>query len=397
MSKKHRGILEITKKRLKETPVKKYIVELTAAQRKELLHMIATGKASARELTHARILLKADQGPEGPSWSDRQIQEALEISASTVARVRMRCAERGVQEAILPAKASAMRQRRLDGSQEAYLIAMVCGTPPEGSARWTLRLLAEQLVELGYVETVSHETVRQVLLANELKPWIKKQWCIPTAPDAEFVYHMEDILHVYTRPYDLARPQVCMDEINTQLLSDTRDALPLEPGKPIREDYEYERHGVCNVFLACEPLTGKRYTMVAAQRTKQDWAQFMRQLADEHYPDAEKIVLVMDNLNTHTLAALYEVFPVAEARRLAQRFEVHYTPKHASWLNMAEIELSALDRQCLSQHLASLDMAERHITAWTIRRNRASVAIHWRFTAEDASIKLKHLYPSISD
>ncbi len=377
--------------------MKKYIVELTAAQRKELLHMIATGKASARELTHARILLKADQGPEGPSWSDRQIQEALEISASTVARVRMRCAERGVQEAILPAKVSAMRQRRLDGSQEAYLIAMVCGTPPEGSARWTLRVLAEQLVELGYVETVSHETVRQVLLANELKPWIKKQWCIPTAPDAEFVYHMEDILHVYTRPYDLARPQVCMDESNTQLLSDTRDALPLEPGKPLREDYEYERHGVCNVFLACEPLTGKRYTMVAAQRTKQEWAQFMRQLADSHYPDAEKIVLVMDNLNTHTLAALYEVFPVAEARRLAQRFEVHYTPKHASWLNMAEIELSALDRQCLSQHLASLDMAQRHIAAWTRRRNRASVTIHWRFTAEDASIKLKHLYPSISD
>lgn len=377
--------------------MKKYIVELTAAQRKELSHMISTGKALARELTHARILLKADQGPEGPNWSDRQIQVALEISASTVARVRRHCAERGVQEAILPAKASAMRRRRLDGSQEAYLIAMVCGTPPEGSARWTLRLLAEQLVELGYVETVSHETVRQVLLANELKPWIKKQWCIPTAPDAEFVYHMEDILHVYTRPYDQARPQVCMDEINTQLLSDTRDPLPLQPGQPERFDYEYERHGVCNVFLACEPLSGKRYTMVAAQRTKQDWARFMRQLADSHYPDADKIVLVMDNLNTHTLAALYEVFPVAEARRLAQRFEVHYTPKHASWLNMAEIELSALDRQCLSQHLASLDMARRHIAAWTSRRNRASVTINWRFTAEDASIKLKHLYPSISD
>ncbi len=377
--------------------MKKYIVELTTAQQKELSHMISTGKASARELTHARILLKADQGPEGPNWSDRQIQEALEISASTVARVRRRCAERGVQEAILPAKASAMRQRRLDGSQEAYLIAMVCGTPPEGSARWTLRLLAEQLVELGYVETVSHETVRQVLLANELKPWIKKQWCIPTAPDAEFVYHMEDILHVYTRPYDPAHPQVCRDESNTQLLSDTRDPLPLQPGQPERFDYEYERHGVCNVFLACEPLAGKRYTMVAAQRTKQEWAQFMRQLADEHYPDAQKIVLVMDNLNTHTLAALYEVFPVAEARRLAQRFEVHYTPKHASWLNMAEIELSALDRQCLSQHLASLDIARRHIAAWTRRRNRASVTITWRFTAEDASIKLKHLYPSISD
>src|SRR5215467_3316492 len=321
--------------------------------------MVSTGKASARELTHARILLKADQGPDGPGWSDAHIQEALDVSTGTIARVRKRCAQAGVQEAILPHQLQRVRRRRLDGSQEAYLIALVCSAPPEGSARWTLRLLANSLVELGYVEQISHETVRQVLLTNELKPWIKKQWCIPTAPDAEFVYHMEDILHIYTRPYDPARPQVCMDEMNTQLLSDTREPLPLEAGQPIREDYEYERQGVCNIFLACEPLAGQRFTMVAAQRTKHEWAQFMRQLADSCYPTADKIVLVMDNLNTHTLAALYEVFPVAEARRLAQRFEVHYTPKHASWLNMAEIELSALDRQCLSQRLASLDMAQQ--------------------------------------
>jgi transposase len=377
--------------------VKKYIVELTAAQREELSHMISMGKAAARELTHARILLKADQGPQGPGWNDAQIQQALEISVATVARVRKRCAERGVQEAILPAPAQRMRQRRLDGTQEAYLIALACSAPPQGAARWTLRLLASTLVELGYVEAISHETVRQVLLANELKPWIKKQWCIPTAADAEFVYHMEDVLEVYTRPYDPARPQVCMDEINTQLLAETRDPLPMEKGVPQREDYEYTREGVCNIFLACEPLVGKRYTMVAAQRTKQDWAQFIRRLADTHYPDADKIVLVMDNLNTHTLAALYEVFPIAEARRLCQRFEVHYTPKHASWLNRAEIELSALDRQCLSQRLPSLQIASQQVTAWTSRRNQAEVTIKWRFTAEGASIKLKHLYPSIPD
>lgn len=377
--------------------MKKYTVELTAAQRKELLHMISTGQAAARELTHARILLKADQGPEGPGWSDAQIQEALDISASTVARVRKHCAERGVQEAILPAKASAMRRRRLDGSGEAYLIALVCSAPPDGCVRWTLRLLASTLVELGYVEAISHETVRQVLLANELKPWIKKQWCIPTQADAEFVYHMEDVLEVYTRPYDPKRPQVCMDEVNTQLLADTRDPLPLEPGQPVREDYEYVREGVCNVFLACEPLVGQRFTLVAAHRGKQEWAEFIRRLSDECYPEADKIVLVMDNLNTHTLAALYEVFPVAQARRLCQRFEVHYTPKHASWLNMAEIELSALDRQCLSQRLASLEIASQQVAAWTARRNQQHVTITWRFTAEDASIKLKHLYPSIRD
>ena len=306
--------------------MKKYIVELTAEQREELSDMISTGTASARQLIHARILLKADQGPHGPAWSDTQIKEALEISTGTVERVRKRCAQAGVQEAILPLQTQRVRRRRLDGTQESYLIALACSAPPEGSVRWTLRLLANQLVELGYVETVSHETVRQVLWANQLKPWIKKQWCIPTPADADFVYHMEDILEVYTRSYDPARPQVCMDEINTQLLADTRESLPMEPGKPVREDYEYERQGVCNIFLACEPLAGKRYTMVAAQRTKQQWAQFIRQLADSYYPTADKIVLVMDNLNTHTLAALYEVFPVAEARRLCQRFEVHCTP-----------------------------------------------------------------------
>jgi hypothetical protein len=230
------------------------MVELTTAQREELSHMISTGKASARELTHARILLKADQGPEGPGWSDVQIKVALDISTATVVRVRKHCVERGVQEAILPAPAQRMRRRRLDGSQEAYLVALVCSAPPEGCVRWTLRPLASRLVELGYIETVSHETVRQVLLAHELKPWIKHQWCIPTQADAEFVYHMEDVLAVYTRPYDAARPQVCMDELNTQLLADIRDPLPLEPGQPKREDYEYTREGVCNVFLACEPL-----------------------------------------------------------------------------------------------------------------------------------------------
>ena len=220
---------------------------------------------------------------------------------------------------------------------------------------------------------------------------------IPTAPSAEFVYHMEDVLEVYMRPYDSARPLVCMDEINTQLLADTREPLPMEPGSPKREDYEYERQGVCNVFLACEPLIGQRITMVAAQRTKQQWAEFVRRLADEQYPLADKIVLVMDNLNTHTLAALYEVFPRSEARRLCQRFEVHYTPKHGSWLNMAEIELSVLDRQCLSQRLASYAQAEQHVAAWTTRRNQQQATIQWRFTAEDASIKLKYLYPSITD
>lgn len=206
---------------------------------------------------------------------------------------------------------------------------------------------------------------------------------------------MEDVLAVYVRPYDSRYPQVCMDEISKQLLADTQEPLPLEPGHPERQDYEYERHGVCNIFLACEPLSGKRYTQVTTQRTKVDWARFIQEVVDVHYPHAEKIVLVMDNLNTHTPAALYEVFPPAEARRLVEKLEIHYTPKHGSWLNMAEIELSVLSQHPLSQRISTQAELQRQVEAWQQRRNQQAVTVDWRFTTADARIKLKHLYPSL--
>jgi len=206
---------------------------------------------------------------------------------------------------------------------------------------------------------------------------------------------MEDVLAVYIRPYDPHYPQVCMDEVSKQVLSDTRPRLPVEPGHPEREDYEYERHGVSNIFLACEPLAGKRYTQVTARRTKVDWALFIRELIDVHYPQAEMLVLVMDNLNTHTIAALYEAFPPAEARRLVEKLEIHYTPKHGSWLNMAEIELSVLSQHPLSQRMGDQTELQRQVEAWQQRRNGKAVKVDWRFTTADARIKLKHLYPSL--
>jgi len=206
---------------------------------------------------------------------------------------------------------------------------------------------------------------------------------------------MEDVLEVYTRPYDARYPQVCMDEVSKQLLADTRPPLPMQPGQPEREDYEYERHGVWNVFLACEPLAGKRYLHVSERRTKVDWAQFMRELVDVHYAQAEKIVRVLDNLNTHTPAALYAAFAPAEARRIAERREIHSTPKHGSWLNMAEIELWVLSQHCLNQRIADQAHLQREAEAWQQRRNQKAVTVDWRFTTEDARIKLKHLYPSI--
>jgi hypothetical protein len=206
---------------------------------------------------------------------------------------------------------------------------------------------------------------------------------------------MEDILDVYHRPYDPRFPQLCMDEASKQLLDEIQEAIPMEPGKPRREDYEYDRNGTFNIFAACEPLTGKYLFRVTSSRTKEDWAYFMRDIIDVQYKDAEKIILVMDNLNTHGPGSFYKVFPAPEARRLAQKLEIHYTPKHGSWLNMAEITLSILARQCLSTRVASIEQAKEQIMAWQDERNQANITINWRFTTEDARIKLKRLYPII--
>jgi hypothetical protein len=206
---------------------------------------------------------------------------------------------------------------------------------------------------------------------------------------------MEDVLSVYKRPYDARFPQVCMDEGGKTLQANTHDPLPIQPGKVEREDYEYEREGTCSVFVAVEPLSGKRFLQVRARRTKADWAYFMRELIDIHYQRAEKIVLVMDNLNTHSPASFYEVFAPEEAWRLSQRLEIHQTPVHGSWLNMAEIELSVLARQALSERLPKLEAVQECVASWQTKRNQAQATIDWRFTTEDARIKLKRLYPSI--
>lgn len=205
---------------------------------------------------------------------------------------------------------------------------------------------------------------------------------------------MEDVLNVYTRPFDPRVPQVCLDETSIQLLRDVRDPVPVAPNRPARVDAEYARGGVANLFLVCEPLAGRRWVTVTEHRTKTDWAHLIKTLVDEWYPDAEQIVLVQDNLNIHTPAALYATFPPPEARRLTERIAWHYTPKHGSWLNMAEIELSALSRQCLHRRIPDSATLETEVAAWVARRNASATGIDWRFTTDDARIKLKRLYPS---
>jgi len=206
---------------------------------------------------------------------------------------------------------------------------------------------------------------------------------------------MEDVLEVYTRPEDPQYPLVCMDETNKQLLSDVRDPLPAQAGQPQRVDYEYKREGVADLFMFFEPLLGKRFVKVTDQRTRKDWAQAMKELADYLYPLAKKIVVVMDNLNTHSPASFYETFEPQEAQRLIERFEFHYTPKHGSWLNMAEIELGVLIRQCLSRRIPDKPTLEHEVRAWQTDRNAKVVKVDWRFTTADARIKLKHLFPVI--
>ena len=206
---------------------------------------------------------------------------------------------------------------------------------------------------------------------------------------------MEDVLDVYHRPYDPRFPQVCMDETSKQLVGETRTPLPAAPGRPVRIDYEYERHGVRNLFLFVEPLRGWRHVRVTERRTKVDWAHAIQDLVDVHYPKAERIVLVLDNLNTHVGSALYETFPPAEARRLLDRLELHYTPAHGSWLNMAEIELSVLSRQCLDRRIPDEATLAREVAAWETERNAHHTTIDWRFTTADARIKLTRLYPEL--
>lgn len=206
---------------------------------------------------------------------------------------------------------------------------------------------------------------------------------------------MEEVLEVYARPYDPKRPQICFDEGGKQLLGDVRSPLPVRPGSPPREDSEYERNGTANLFMVFEPLAGARRVEVTERRTNQDFARIIRRLVDEWYPEAEQLVMVLDNLSTHSPAALYETFEPAEARRLVEKLEWHYTPKHGSWLNMAEIELSVLARQCLDRRIPELETLCREVAAWEAGRNAAMVKVDWQFTTADARVKLKRLYPTI--
>ncbi|MCP4306229.1 MAG: IS630 family transposase [bacterium] len=381
---------------LEDVAVKKYVVRLSAEERDELEALIRKGKSPARRLLKARILLKADVSQSGSGWNDSQIIEALETNASMVYRVRKQLVEEGFEAVLLrKQRATPAVERIFDGEKEAKLIALACSQPPKGRARWTLRLLETKVVELGIVNRASDSTIGRVLKKHSLKPHRRQCWVIPPKANSAFVAAMEDVLAVYTRPRDLECPLVCLDETSKQLIAETRVPVPMKPGRPGRFDYEYQRNGTANLFMLFAPLEGWRCVKVTDRHTAVDYAHVLKDLADVHFPNAKTIVLVQDNLNIHAKGPLYQAFPAAEARRLVERFEWHYTPKHGSWLNLAESELGVLSSQCLDRRIPDKQTLIDEIAAWEHDRNANHTKADWQFSTKDARIKLKHLYPAI--
>jgi transposase len=275
------------------------------------------------------------------------------------------------------------------------LVAVACSDPPAGRCRWTLSLLANEMIRLTAHKSLSKETVRRRLAEKELKPWLKKMWCIPKV-DTEFVARMEDVLDLYAEAPDPARPVICFDETPRQLIGETRVPVRAKPGQAARFDYEYVRNGTANVFMFIDVHRPWRHVKVTDRRAAGDFAQCMRELVDVHYPKAERIRVVLDNLSTHTPSSLYETFEPAEARRVLRQLEFHYTPKHASWLNMVEIEIGVMVSQCLGRRIATKESLVSEIKAWERRRNREKARIKWMFTVDRAREKLGRAYPIIT-
>jgi transposase len=366
-----------------------YSVDLSDSERDELVALTRAGTAAVRRVKRAHILLMSDRG-----HSAVTIAEAGHGSAATVYRTRQRFVEEGLEQALAEEKRPGGK-RLLDEKQEAVLVATACSPPPKGCAHWTLRMLSGRLVELVELDSVSHATIGRRLHEKEIKPWQKKMWCIPEV-DAEFVAHMEDVLELYAEPPDAERPVVCIDETLKQLVADVREPLPPLPGSVEKYDYHYRRNGTANLYVMVDRHRRWRHVKVTEHKTRHDFAECMRDLTDVHYPDAKLIRVVLDNLNTHRPASLYDAFPAAEARRILRRIEFHHTPKHASWLDMAEIEIGCMNKQCLDRRVPDMDTLKTEVAAWETGRNRSGATIRWLFTAEKAREKMGRAYPAVN-
>jgi transposase len=364
----------------------RYRVELSQTERAELTAILSGGKHAARKLKRAQILLAAHAGA-----SDDDIATSVAVGGSTVYRTKQRFVL-GNLEAALSEQPRPGAGRKLSGKEEALLVATACSKPPQGRARWTLELLAGAMVSLTEHVSLSRETVRRRLAENDLKPWRKDMWCIPQV-DADYVARMEDVLDLYAEEPNPKRPVVCFDESPTQLIGEMRQPIPAAPGQLERFDCEYKRNGTANLFIFLDVHRPWRKVKVTERRSAEDYAHCMREVVDVHCPDAERIRVVQDNLSTHSAGALYQAFPPAEARRILRRLEFHFTPKHASWLNMVEIEIGVLRGQCLDRRIDSKEQLEAEIAAWERQRNASGARIKWMFTTDKARAKMGRPYP----
>jgi transposase len=390
-------------------PKVSHSVSLTDAEIESLKSITHKGTGeSAITIMHANILLLSNERLGSKKKTNREIAELFDISPNTVNQVRRVYTTQGL-EAVLKRKTRITPPHisKITGDFEAQVIATALGPAPKGKARWTLRLLAEYCTEKEYIVSISHAAIADMLNTNQVKPHLSKYWCTPKEHDAEFVLHMEDVLGIYKREYNPKIPVVCMDEKPVQLLDEIRERVSAKPlridpdtglSKPPtveKIDSEYVRCGTASIFMFTEPLGGWRHTVALKTRKKEDFALLMREVSQEYYHDVEKVILIADNLNTHSPASFYEAFPPDVAYVLAQKFEFHYTPKHGSWLNIAETELSSLSLQCLgNQRINSIDELNEILSFWEIDRNTRQKGVNWQFSTQDARIKLKRLYPT---
>jgi len=368
---------------------KNYLIDLSVDERMHLMEITSKGKASARKIKRANILLLADQ----KQHKVEQIISLLGVSSSTIYRTKYNFVHDGVEGALEEGSRSG-QPKKLNANKEALLVSLACSKPPEGCCKWTLELLTDKFVYLTEGEVVSIETVRRRLKDNELKPWQKRMWCLSDM-NAEYVAQMESVLDIYAEPANEKQPVINFDEAMKQLVSETKAVVPMKSGQTEKQDYEYKREGMANIYLFFDRHKGWRKAKVTASKKAVDFAHCMKDLVDIHYPEADKIRVVMDNYSTHKAASLYKAFAAPEARRLLKKLEFNYTPKHASWLNMVEIEIGNMNQQCLDRRIGDRNLLISELAAWEKRRNKKQATINWMFNVDAARTKLNRAYEKL--
>lgn len=358
------------------------MIQLSKADRKHVLEIIKKGK-SAREITRAHALNLSNKG-----YCVIEIADILEITPRTVINITNNYKEGGLLKALKDDPRPG-QPPKFDDRIKTKIVATVCSNPPEGFDRWTLELLQEKIIAEEIVDGISRETIRIILHEHDLKPWQYKMWCV-TELDDEFIKRMEDLLDVYEKPYDPARPVICLDEKPVPLTSDKRPVMMCCPGSPKRMDYEYGRHGSANVYCAVEPKAGVYFNYVTPTKTQDDFAKILACLY-RRYDGVKKVILVLDNYGTHFQKSLIKRYGPIKAKEIWNKFDIHYTPIHGSWLNQAEIAIGMYNRQCMgSSRIATIDLLRKKTKAWNRIINRKGIKITWQFTKFDAREKFHY-------